>query len=161
MLLSHSFLYFSWVNLCRTIKFKKMTQIHLYISREDSVRDVQDKFSCQFPFLRITFFKNKIGDKKITGQSVVFCSELKMTEITKDFHEGDFEMDDNMTVLQLENKFYQQFGLFVQVCRKSGNLWMEPNMTSGWSVKEQNEHGKDISPNHENPILYRDVPYGC
>ena len=138
-----------------------MTHTYFYISKNDSVRDLQHRFSVLFPYLKINLFKNGEGDKKISGQSAVFSPESKVYDINKNLCDGEFEVDDNMTVAELENKFFDQFGLFVQVSRKSGNLWMEPTMTIGWTVKTQNEHGKDISPEQIEPVLFKDVPYGC
>jgi hypothetical protein len=50
-----------------------------------------------------------------------------------------------MTVSELESLLLQLFGLPVQVYRKSGNFWMETRMTRDWTLKQQNEHGKDIA----------------
>ena len=46
---------------------------------------------------------------------------------------------------ELEKIFKDQFGLAVQVFRKSGNLWLETTMTDNWTLQQQNNHGKEIS----------------
>lgn len=137
-----------------------MSKITFHISKENSVTEVQNLFSAQFPFLRITFFKNGINEGR-KGQNAAYSPESRMKEMNKDFPEGEFEMDDEMTIPELESKFFNQFGLFVQVHRKSGNIWMEPNMTSSWTLRKQNEHGRDISPETDKPVIFRDVPFGC
>lgn len=137
-----------------------MSKMTLHISREHSVNDVQALFSTQFPFLRITFFKKRMNEGKIVGQPAVFSPETRMKEMNRDFPDGEFEIDEEMTIPELETKFYKQFGLFVQIDRKSGNIWMEPNMTSSWTLKKQNEHGRDISDENDKPIFFRDVPFG-
>ena len=138
-----------------------MSHTYFYIHRDDSVKNLQDRFFARFPYLRINFFKNKTGEKKITDQSAVFCPETQMKDINRNLQEGGFEIGDDMTVSQLEKKFYDEFGLFAQVARKSGNVWMEPNMTLGWSVKLQNDHAMDISFGNNAPLFYKDVAYGC
>ncbi len=84
-----------------------------------------------------------------------------MNAINKDFSEGELEIDGTMTVNMLESKLFEQFGLSVQVSRKSGNLWLETSLTNHWTLKEQNDHGREISPNPPNMIYFREVPYGC
>ena len=55
------------------------------------------------------------------------------------------EVKNGMTVAELEGKFRNEYGLEVQVSRKSGLLWLETTMTDNWSLEKQNEHGRDIS----------------
>ncbi|MEI9910895.1 MAG: hypothetical protein WDO71_15215 [Bacteroidota bacterium] len=50
-----------------------------------------------------------------------------------------------MTVGQLEDIFQKQFGLQVQVSRRSGTLWLETTMTDNWTLKQQNDHGRELS----------------
>jgi len=138
-----------------------MSNTHFYIQREDSVKDLQYRFSIQFPYLKINFFRNKQGEKKISGNSASCSPDSRMKDLNSNLNNGEFEVSDNMTVSELENKFFEQFGLFVQVSRKSGNLWMEPTMTIGWTIKAQNEHGRDISRENNEPLLFKDVPFGC
>ena len=55
------------------------------------------------------------------------------------------EVLDTTTVHDLETGFRERFGLSVHVFRKSGNLWIETTMTENWTLKQQNEHGMEIS----------------
>lgn len=50
-----------------------------------------------------------------------------------------------MTVKELENKCEEQFGILVQVYRKSGNVWLETSMTDNWTIKQQNDQGSEIT----------------
>jgi hypothetical protein len=54
-------------------------------------------------------------------------------------------------VVELECLFEDQFGLFVQVFRRSGNLWLETTVTDSWSLQKQNEQGKELSGNDWRP----------
>jgi hypothetical protein len=58
---------------------------------------------------------------------------------------GFVGVDESMTVLELENAFMDEFGLCVQVFRKSGNIWLETTMTDHWTLKQQSDHGREIS----------------
>jgi hypothetical protein len=57
----------------------------------------------------------------------------------------EFGVSGEMTVTELEVLLQYQFGLPLQIMRKSGNLWMETRMTRHWTIREQNEHGKDLT----------------
>ena len=59
--------------------------------------------------------------------------------------EGVAEISGDMTVLELENLFMNRFGLAAQVFRKSGNIWLETIRTDNWTLKQQNNHGMEIS----------------
>ena len=50
-----------------------------------------------------------------------------------------------MKVSQLENIFIEQYGLSVQVFRKSGRVWLETTMTDDWTLAEQNRQGEELS----------------
>jgi hypothetical protein len=58
---------------------------------------------------------------------------------------GTIELSDYMTVGELENILRTEFGLSAQVSRKSGILWLETTMTDKWTLKQQNDHGKELS----------------
>lgn len=59
--------------------------------------------------------------------------------------EGDLSVFDSMTVGQLEKSFLEKFGMLVQVSRKSGSVWLETTMTDSWTLKQQNDHGRELS----------------
>jgi hypothetical protein len=138
-----------------------MNKINFHIGKGYSIKELQEKFSNLYPFLKINFFKNELDAKKYTSQSAEFSPEVKMNAINKNFIEGELEIDDSMTVNKLESKLFEQFGLSAQVSRRSGNLWLETSLTNHWTLNEQNDHGREISPEPNNKIYFREVPYGC
>jgi len=59
--------------------------------------------------------------------------------------EGYLDIKDAMSVLELENALIDEFGLSAQVYRKSGNIWLETTMTDNWTLKQQNDHGRELT----------------
>ena len=55
-----------------------------------------------------------------------------------------------------EKIFKDQFSLAVQVFRRSGNLWLETTMTDNWTLRQQNEHGREISTDNKKNDLGKD-----
>ena len=49
-----------------------------------------------------------------------------------------YDLDD----AELEEIFETNFGLHVQIFRKSGKIWLETSTTDGWTLNQQNEEGK-------------------
>jgi hypothetical protein len=50
-----------------------------------------------------------------------------------------------MSVADLEKAFMNKFGLLTQVFRRSGNIWLETSITDGWSLRQQNALGREIT----------------
>jgi hypothetical protein len=55
-----------------------------------------------------------------------------------------------MTVSELEKLCDEQFGISIQVYRRSGTLWLETSMTDSWTIQQQNDRGSEISSLIEN-----------
>jgi hypothetical protein len=47
-----------------------------------------------------------------------------------------------MTVADLEFRLEKEYGLHIQVFRKSGNIWLETTATDNWTLDRQNQEGK-------------------
>lgn len=50
-----------------------------------------------------------------------------------------------MTVHELESIFLNELGLYIQVFRKSGRVWLETTATDSWSLQKQNTEGQELS----------------
>ncbi|MGZ5245898.1 MAG: hypothetical protein ACXWV5_02340 [Flavitalea sp.] len=117
----------------------------LEINSERLIREIQHDFNNAFPFLKIEFFANGNGSKHSSAAKKRIASGMKINETGRNTNFGSVELSDTMTVTELEKIFKEQFGLTIQVFRKSGNIWLETTMTDNWTLKQQNEHGKEIS----------------
>jgi|ERR1043166_4274265 hypothetical protein len=108
------------------------------------IGDVQCDFNNAYPYLKIEFYKNiepGFSRKHLNPMNTVQTAGLR--------HEGYLEITDVMTVGQLENVLGEKFGLTVQVSRKSGSIWLETTLTDDWTLRQQNEHGREISTGHQ------------
>ena len=107
------------------------------------VNDVGQEFTNAYPFLRIDFFKYVQGRSGLSAKQKLSRS-ISLANIGIR-HEGEMEIIETMTVKQLEQNFLNQFGLFVQVSRKSGSIWLETTISEAWTLKQQNDHGRELS----------------
>jgi hypothetical protein len=127
----------------------------IVVRRDRLISEVQKDFSDVFPYLKIDFYKVNTKGKFNTAEKLDKAASLKNAPI---FQEGEIPLHDSMTVLQLERLFREQFGAYVQVSRKSGSLWLETTMTDNWTLKQQNDHGRELSepaPKIEDEIDYQ------
>lgn len=112
----------------------------LDISADKTIGEIRRHFSEAYPFLRLDFYKRsgtgngreKIGDSLRLGSAGLLSP-------------GTMEIEDATTVGDLEAGFQKNFGLNIQVVRRSGILWLETTMTDKWTLKQQNDHGKELS----------------
>src|ERR671921_1392910 len=110
------------------------------ITEEKPISEIQKDFNQYYPFLKLEFFQTK----KNTVQAYrMIKNNLKLGDIVFSLQEGSIQLTDSMTVSELENIFTDRFGLQAQVFRKSGNIWLETTITDKWTLKNQNDHGRE------------------
>lgn len=109
------------------------------------ITELQRRFQEEFAYLDLKFFRTFSQGE---GLSTVkrFCDPSKTLgeEILLKANDP-IHISDSMTVNELVEEFYRTYGVHVQVFRKSANLWMEITLTNNWTLRQQNNHGKEIS----------------
>lgn len=131
----------------------KILKMTLTILKNKTIQEVQQEFNRKYPFLRLDFYR-PVNDAFIPLKRHLVHSTLLQSAGLK--NDGELAIRDEMTVGELEKSFLNQFGLNVQVSRKSGILWLETTMTDKWSLQKQNEHGREISLPEKKEVVERD-----
>jgi hypothetical protein len=137
-----------------------------HVARQDLIKGVKEEFNRTYPFLKIEFSKRRgltteedgsamegMRPLKEQGTSIVRSpspeentdEEQNICSLAKKMLWNEFGLSDDMKVSELEILLQYQFGLPVQILRKSGNLWMETRMNRHWTLRQQNDHGEDIA----------------
>ena len=114
----------------------------LDIASTRNISEIQSDFNSLYPYLKIEFYPVNGNAGKTQRRHLQSSIPVKNAGLTRS---GSIEINDCMTVGELENIFRTQFGLAAQVSRKSGILWLETTMTDKWTLKQQNDHGKELS----------------
>lgn len=109
------------------------------------MREVQSAFNSQYPYLKIEFFRTRPKKAVPTTAANRLMHYLTVNQARLNKRNGQLELSDSMKVADLEQAFHDNYGLNVQVFRKSGRIWLETTMTDGWTLKQQNDHGREIS----------------
>lgn len=129
--------------------------MYLEITGERLISDIQNDFCAVYPFLKVEFFKNgQVRRDRYPLNKLIPGTQPVKNAWHRKKDNGQLTFNDTMTVTDFENALMDQFGLSAQVFRRSGNLWLETTITDYWTLKQQNEHGREItvgSNQHHNP----------
>ena len=106
---------------------------------------IETEFNEQFPYLKLEFYSRANSaaagnSKKTIKHSNKLVADCRILPLN-----GNIEISPEMSIEAIEQKFKNEFGLFVQILRKSGRVWLETSLTNYWSLAEQNKQGKELS----------------
>jgi hypothetical protein len=127
------------------------------INENRTLEDIQSDFGDMFPYLKIVFFSKPHTVSGGTGKKHILDHSLALKQVRKNLNAGSIQIEEYMKVIDLENIFWNQFGLPVQVFRKSGSSWLETTATDLWTLEKQNRMGMDIT-NFHTRMLGKDKP---
>ncbi len=119
--------------------------MHLTITPGRRISEVQHDFNTVFPFLKLEFFHSRSFSPTAFTAANRVSLDRKLGELQQPVPENEIEIGEDMIVKDLEKMFRDRFNLAVQVFRKSGNLWLETTMTDNWTLRQQNNHGEELS----------------
>ena len=114
----------------------------LKLSERDNIRDLQFAFSTLYPYLRIEFHRH---DNAPRGDYRKYLSSSLPLSAAGLRGGGEVLIRDSMTVEELEIQLRENFGLIVRALRKSGNVWLEINMSGNLTLERQNQNGRELS----------------
>jgi hypothetical protein len=130
------------------------------LSVDKTIHDVQEAFHSAFPYLKLEFFNHKHDAYQgSVAQDRIRDINRTLGSIESKPHSGVLFIEPEMPTWQVERLFEQEFGLYVQVFRKSGTLWLETSRTDDLTLEMQNAKGFDsehIEPTPEDPIDIRE-----
>ena len=111
------------------------------LSKQVKLGKLQNDFNSKFPNLKIELYKaaHQIGEGSSDREHL--DSNLTLEECGFEAEASFFDINPEMSVGTFEKEFSEKFDLYVQVFRKSGNLWMQTTSTDDWSLFEQNRKG--------------------
>jgi hypothetical protein len=124
---------------------KEDALMRLTIGGDTRLSSLQSDFNNYFPYLKIEFFKipHRIGEA--LAKNLIYDKNKMVRDCRLIKSEGVLEFSNSMTVSDFEDKFQKEFGLSVQVFRRSGNVWLETSATDSWTLEQQNSEGAELS----------------
>lgn len=119
--------------------------MEIIISADKKIREIQEEFNQQFPYLKIEFFKKSHGEGEASPLSDLIDSNKTIREISSYKENKPVKINSFAKVSTFEIFFLETYGLSVQIFRKSGKKWLQTTTTDHWTLIEQNEEGKNAS----------------
>ncbi len=113
----------------------------MLITDSKTLKEVKQEFNQKFPHLKLEFYEGEHVDGKPSHASLQLDDSLSIGEVRNKHEEGELGIDGRLKVSTLENRFWEKYGLNVQVFRHSGNLWLQTTKTDHWTLAEQNGKG--------------------
>ena len=138
------------------VMFSKNFLMNLRIAPNRLISDLQKDFNNAFPFLKLEFFRNRNQQLPAFTFQQILPYNNRIADGQIAITDGDIEVNPDMKVKDLEKIFKDQFSLAAQVFRRSGNLWLETTMTDNWTLRQQNEHGREISTDNKEDDFGKD-----
>lgn len=115
----------------------------MWIKDDMTISDLQRAFNERFPYLRLEFYTEPHAPGKGSPATKQIPADKKIGDVRLIHTEGGFQIDPKMKVAALEKLFAEKYGLYVQVFRRSGSLWLQTTATDDWTLEEQNERGRE------------------
>ncbi|MFM7023730.1 MAG: hypothetical protein ACKOXB_12210 [Flavobacteriales bacterium] len=122
------------------------------ISIDDSKKifQIQEEFNKLFPYLKIEFFSKPHDPGCPSAKKFIKHCNKTLAECRSIHKRGKINISPKTTVNELEQDFGKNYGLGVQVFRKSGKVWLETTVTDSWTLEEQNKQGEELSTSPQN-----------
>jgi hypothetical protein len=117
----------------------------LVIEAGQKLSYVQKQFNDHFPFLKIEFFITRHQAHAASLRKDMITGDLTVKQLHASHRAEPIIVSPDMAVSNLEQLFQQRFHISVQVFRKSGRSWLETSFTDDWSLKQQNDQGRELS----------------
>jgi hypothetical protein len=106
---------------------------------------IQEEFNAAFPYLKLEFFLKSNRSGGASSKKLLKHSSHTLGECRTIHNKGVITITPEMTVAELEQRFWEVYGLGIQVLRNSGKAWLETTVTDGWTLEEQNRQGEALS----------------
>lgn len=119
--------------------------MRISIQGKETVGEVKEQFQQRYPMLKLEFFHHEHKRGEGSPLSDKIADSVKLSEVGTLQSEGSLDFTSDIVIGDLEALFHENFGLNVQVFRKSGNVWLEIISTDNRTLREENEWALEMS----------------
>jgi hypothetical protein len=131
---------------------------NFYICRNDTIAEIQNCLSRNYPNLTIKFFSDLEKNQSYTS-CVMFSPEVTVRDINPDCCDGCLELNNNMTSDDLEKSIHDYFGIHVEISPATGNQ-TNSNVRNLMRSPYNSNPGRVRLPERSNSLHVRNGPFG-
>jgi len=106
------------------------------------IRELEKAFTGRYPYLKLELPKE--GARWLTAEEDGIDAG-KWQRQAQDILNNEVQITDEMTVGELETRLKDLLNMQVGILRRSGSAWIATTMTRKWTLKEQNNHGRELA----------------
>lgn len=117
----------------------------IHIDDTHTIEDIKNAFHSRYQWLKLEFYKQPHAEGEGSPAQETITGNPTIGSIRTSHNEGDLKFDGSTSVADLEQRFWNIFGIAVQVFRKSGDKWLQTAATDSWTLNEQNEKGEEMN----------------
>ena len=114
----------------------------MYIDDKKTISEIQSEFTALYSGLKIEFYKQKHQAHEGSRKVDQYHADTVLSNIRDQHKSGELTISNLITAADLESAFESKFGLYVQVFRRSGNIWLQTSATDDWSLQKQHEKAR-------------------
>ena len=107
------------------------------IDQQDTIADIQDRFSLCFPFLKLEFYNKPHHWKEPSKKELLLDRRTFIKDIPKTHVPGVLEIKSWDKTGEVEQKFKKVFGLNAQIFRRDNNHWRQSTKSDGLTLANQ------------------------
>ena len=126
--------------------------MEIHINKTKTINSIQEEFQKHFPYLKIEFYNHAHSQGEGSLKKNTLNSNLTIEAVQKHELSDTIKINGLTKVGDLESAFAKNFGLSVQVFRKSGKLWLQTTATDNWTLAEQNQIAAEKYDTNEEPM---------
>jgi hypothetical protein len=126
-----------WIKASIALINIKKLEMEIYFTPETTIEEVQLQFTLAFPNLKLGIFNDLNKDQILTADELIKNEKVRFSELGVKSSSGKLVFDSKSTILEFEKSVFEQFGIQMQVFRKSGKTWLVTTNTDSKTFAEQ------------------------
>lgn len=121
--------------------------MEININGTSTLSQIQEAFKTHFPYLKLAFFKvSDNGPQQYNKAHLITEPSTTIQQLsTTNSSSANISINGHLKVSSLEQHFMEQFGIPVQVFRKSGATWLQTTTSDNETLTEQNSKGMAVA----------------
>jgi len=102
-----------------------------------TLKSIKEQFNAKFPHLKIEFFETKHDEGEASAKELMYDDAFRIKDIRKEGAMIPISIHGNLKTSTLEKLFEEELGVFIQVYKKSKNVWIQTTATDDWTLSQQ------------------------
>lgn len=119
--------------------------MHMELTDNTLLRNIQEVFSDFYPYLKINFYKKQHKKYEASEEEDLIDPCLTIGHVKATHVSALLEIQPLNKVADIEREFQHRFGLSVQILQKEKNGWKQTTGMDSFTLKELNEMGRNSS----------------